>query len=193
MNKTILTTIICICSTLSSMGTDYSISSPNGELRLTAGVSDGKPYYQLRRGPQQVISISWLGLVLQEGDLSNDFRMVGQSRRTTDETWTQVWGEDETVRNHYNELTLHLRKRDARKIRLDIVFRIFDDGMALRYIIPEQPALPQITVMDEKTQFALPSVSEAWSIPMHGADYYEGIYIKRVSCLRKTVSAHHSP
>lgn len=47
---------------------------------------------------------------------------------TQDETWTQPWGENKTIRNHYNEMAVHLS--DAAATKLILRFRVFDDGIA---------------------------------------------------------------
>ena len=45
------------------------------------------------------------------------------------------------VRNHYKELTMHLQRRGGLRIKLDVVFRVFDNGFGFRYVIPKQDCL----------------------------------------------------
>ena len=156
---------------------DVKVSSPDGSLTVTVGVDGGKAWYSVTRGQQAVINRSELGFVLKDGDFKDGFKMGKVTRSSLDETWSQPWGEDAQVRNHYNEMRVRLQEKKMKKRNLDVVFRAFDDGVAFRYEFPRQPGLQDFVIMDELTQFALPSDAQAWSIPAQQA-YYEGIYTR---------------
>ena len=156
---------------------DVKVSSPDGSLTVTVGVDGGKAWYSVTRGQQAVINRSELGFVLKDGDFKDGFKMGKVTRSSLDETWSQPWGEDAQVRNHYNEMRVRLQEKKMKKRNLDVVFRAFDDGVAFRYEYPRQPGLQDFVIMDELTQFALPSDAQAWSIPAQQA-YYEGIYTR---------------
>ncbi len=156
---------------------DVKVSSPDGALTVTVGVDGGKAWYQVNRGTEAIIGRSALGFVLKDGDLKDNFKMGKVTRSSLDETWSQPWGEDAQVRNHYNEMRVRLQEKNGKKRNLDVVFRAFDDGVAFRYEYPRQPGLQDFVIMDEVTQFALPSDAQAWSIPALQA-YYEGIYTR---------------
>ena len=156
---------------------DVKVSSPDGSLTVTVGVDGGKAWYSVTRGQQAVINRSELGFVLKDGDFKDGFKMGKVTRSSLDETWSQPWGEDAQVRNHYNEMRVRLQEKKMKKRNLDVVFRAFDDGVAFRYEYPRQPGLQDFVIMDELTQFALPSDAQAWSIPAQQA-YSEGIYTR---------------
>ena len=96
------------------------------------------------------------------------------SRSSVDEQWTTVWGEESTIRNNYNEMRVELCENDSIGVEYAIVFRVFDDGVGFRYEIPSQAAIDSITIMDERTEFALAEDAVAWSIPWDH-EYYEHI------------------
>ena len=96
---------------------DVKVSSPDGSLTVTVGVDGGKAWYSVTRGQQAVINRSELGFVLKDGDFKDGFKMGKVTRSSLDETWSQPWGEDAQVRNHYNEMRVRLQEplqRDAR-------------------------------------------------------------------------------
>lgn len=186
MRKTILNIVFSAIAT-TGIAAGYQVQSPDGRLTLTAGTRSGRPYYSMSRGVEGVISESFLGLTLAEADLNGGFSVRKTTRDSKDETWTQVWGEDETVRNNYNELTLHLRQKSGKRLEMDIIFRVFNDGIGFRYVVPEQRRLDKITVMEEHSEFALPAGSMAWSIPANHADFYEGIYKRSAIAEKDTV------
>lgn len=173
---------------LSSMAhAALTMTSPNGQARAVFRLEGGRPCYDLTVGGQRVLLPSYLGFELADGGLDRDFRMLSSSCRTHDDTWVQVWGEEDSVRNHYNEWTICLEQRRGQRRRLTLVFRLFDDGLGFRYIIPRQPSLHRIEVSDEKTEFALARDAEAWSIATNHTSYYEGIYRKSPVSQKDTV------
>ena len=153
------------------------VSSPDGSLTVTVGLDGGKAWYSVLRGSETIIGRSELGFVLKDGDFKGNFKKGKVTRSSLDETWSQPWGEDAQVRNHYNELRVTLQEKGGQKRQLGVVFRAFDDGVAFRYEFPRQRGLQDFVIMDEVTEFALPTDAQAWSIPALTA-YYEGIYTR---------------
>ena len=170
---------MCLALSVAASAKDVKVSSPDGSLTVTVGVDGGKAWYRVARGGETVVGRSALGLVLKDGDLKDNFKMGKVTRSSLDETWSQPWGEDAQVRNHYNEMRVRLQEKKMKKRNLDVVFRAFDDGVAFCYEFPRQPGLQDFVIMDELTQFALPSDAQAWSIPALQA-YYEGIYTREL-------------
>ena len=91
------------------------------------------------------------------------FTLVGTERATMDEVWRPVWGETATIRNHYNELLVHLRQTATDRL-MDLRVRVYDEGMGLRYEFPQQKNLVYFVVKQEHTQFAMTGDHTAWWI-----------------------------
>ncbi|MGF0115471.1 glycoside hydrolase family 97 catalytic domain-containing protein [Promicromonospora sp. Marseille-Q5078] len=146
----------------------YGVSSPDGSLEARVAVVDGGLSYEVvRDGDTTVVAPSALGFRLREPalDLTTGFTITSTERDVVDETWTPAWGNDAQVRNHANELTVH-GVHEASGVELDVVLRVFDDGVGLRYVFPEQDALGDgVVVAEEATEFALPADLTAYSIP----------------------------
>ena len=142
----------------------------------------------MQRDGQPVVNRSFLGFTLADGDFDSNFKVVGKSRDTKNETWTQPWGEDRVVSNHYNELKLRLQQGDKRQRQLCIVFRAFDDGIGFRYEFPKQRNLGDFRILEEKTQIAMPTDAEAWTEPTNGTKYYEAVWTKDVLSKKDTVN-----
>ena len=177
MKKVVIFALMCLTMSTMAIAKVVKTSSPDGALTVTVGVDGGRAWYQVNRGSEVILNPSTLGFVLKDGDLNGNFKMGKVTRSSLDETWSQPWGEDTQVRNHYNEMRVSLQDKGGMKRCIDVVFRAFDDGVAFRYEFPRQRGLQDFVIMDEVTQFALPTDAPAWSIPAL-TDYYEGIYTR---------------
>jgi alpha-glucosidase len=142
------------------------VSSPDGRTVVAAEVLDGHFHYSVRRDGRDIILPSGLGFEFREAPpLKGGLELVGSSRFTRDEWWTQAWGEVARVRDHHNELRVSLVETAAPTRRFDVVFRVFDDGLGFRYEVPEQPGLQRFEIMEELTEFVLADNATAWWIP----------------------------
>ncbi len=155
-----------------------SVESPGKILKVTLQVDGGTARYQVQRLGDAVVDASRLGFELRDGRLDRDFEITGSSTRAFDETWEQPWGERRLTRNHYNELTVSLRQTTGDKRRLDVVFRVFDDGVGFRYVFPQQPGLAEAIIDEELTEFAIAQPSTAWWIPAGEPIHYEYLYAR---------------
>ena len=146
------------------------VVSPDGHIRLTFALDGKRMTYRVSVNDTAFVAPSQLGFLAQDGvNLSEGFRITGTDFSTTDETWTQPWGENKTLRNHYNEMAVHLA--DNANVQLTLRFRVFDDGLGFRYEY-SVPGADSILVTDELTTFHLAQEGTSWSIPAN-YDTYE--------------------
>ncbi|MCR1006572.1 MAG: glycoside hydrolase family 97 protein [Stenotrophomonas maltophilia] len=153
-----------------------SVESPGKVLKVSLVLDGGTARYRVERLGDTVVEDSKLGFDLRDGRLDRDFTLLGQQRHSVDDTWEQPWGERRLTRNHYNELTVQLAETTGSKRRLDVVFRVYDDGIGFRYVFPEQPNLREAIIDDELTEFAIAQDSTAWWIPAGEPIHYEYLY-----------------
>ena len=179
---------LCLLSLESMAHAAEVLVSPDGHLRVSVGLKGGKPYYEVMRDGKPVVNRSFLGFTLADGDFDGNFKVVGKSRDSKDETWTQPWGEDKVVRNHYNELKVRLQQGGKQQRLLNIIFRAFNDGVGFRYEFPKQKNLDNFRIMEEKTQIAMPTDAEAWTEPTNGTKYYEALWTKSLLSKKDTVN-----
>jgi len=141
--------------------------------------ADGQPVYDVFYGGEAVIKTSHMGIkLLNDSSFSNHFTVISTERKVVDETWEPVWGEVSHIRNHYEQVTVHLKQQNTPKRLLDIVFRIFEDGVAFRYEFPLQPNFKYFIVSDELTEFSLTGDNKTFWIP---GDYDSNEYPYTVS------------
>lgn len=142
------------------------VVSPDGRNEVTVGTREGGLYYSVRRDGRAVLLPSRLGFAFRGADsLRNDLRITGTTRNSTDQTWTQPWGEVARVRDHHNELRVQAAEDRAPGRRFAVVFRAFDDGVGFRYELADSAGFRDFEMMDELTEFALADNARAWWIP----------------------------
>ena len=144
----------------------YEVSSPGNILTLSFKVDNGIPYYSIVRNDKVVINPSKMGFLLNGAEpLDGNFKIKATSKNAFDETWTQVWGEQKYVRNNYNELKVSLVEESKLPRTIDVVFRVFDDGVGFRYEFPVQDNLQYFVIAEELSEFALTGNHKAFWIP----------------------------
>ncbi len=156
---------------------ELTVDSPGRVLRLSFLLDQGEAKYRLLRHGREVIEPSRLGFVLRGLDpLDREFKLVSHEIREFRETWTQPWGEKREILNHYRELRVDLVRESLAPLRLTLVFRVSDDGLGFRYVMPEQPGLDSFVIMDEVTEFTFTNDHTTWWIPAYFWNRYEYLY-----------------
>lgn len=141
-----------------------NLQSPNGNLILSFELKEGHPTYQLTFKGKTVIKPSLLGFEIKnQPSLANGFSVTKTEQSTFDETWEPVWGEEKTIRNHYNEMAVTLTQASTGRILL-LRFRLFDEGLGFRYEFPSQAKLAHFVISEELTQFAMTGDHKAFWI-----------------------------
>ncbi len=179
MKKLIMTLITSLASALATAQTPVaSISSPAKTLRVDVYLSaQGEPSYQVSYQGKALIADSALGFDLKnQPALAQGFAMVSAKTSKFDETWEQPWGEERLIRNHYNQLRVALREETGSRRKLDIVFRVYDQGVGFRYEFPKQDALTHIEILRELTEFNFTADHNAWWTPGQAGNQYEYLY-----------------
>ena len=163
--KRIIIAVIALAMTIPSMALEQK--SPNGNVVLNFELNgQGTPVYSLTYKGQEVIKPSTLGLeiVSRQGDLMEGFEVTGSETGTFDETWQPVWGETRDIRNHYNELLVKMVQNKSGR-EMNLRFRVYDEGIGLRYEFPLQRRLAYFVIKEEHTRFTMTGDHTAWWIP----------------------------
>ena len=190
MNKLVISLVILVSSFVSSgvfvcNAKNVVVTSPDGAVTVTVGVKDQHPFYMVNYQNRPLVSPSRLGFLLDDKEVGAHVKMERVSRDTKDETWSQPWGEDETIRNHYNELTVSFLEKKGGSMR--VVFRVFNDGFGFRYILPDDNRGKAYCIQEELTEIVLAHDAKAWSIPSNHTEYFEGIYTSDLLSRKDTV------
>ncbi|HEX8561457.1 MAG TPA: glycoside hydrolase family 97 protein [Flavobacterium sp.] len=163
MSKILLLSIAMLSSGIIGA---QSLDSPSKELKMMFSLTaDGKPTYTLQYKGLPIIEQSVLGFELKEKPaMESGFSVVKTTPSKFDETWYPVLGEQSQIRNYYNQLTVEMIQPQTNR-KLNVIFRMFDDGLAFRYEFPKQQELNYFVVSREVTEFNLTANHKAFWIP----------------------------
>ena len=143
-----------------------ALKSPNGALEMSVATQGGQLGYSVAFHGRPVIEWSNLGLALEGAPpLGPAARIESAQTSNQDETWNSVQGKASPIRNHYNAVAV--AASDGGR-RLTVEARAYDDGVAFRYVVPEQPALKQLRILNEATQFHFTKDATTYSMISRG-------------------------
>ncbi len=140
--------------------------SPSKQLQVDFSINAvGKPIYKVSYLNKEIIQDSELGIALKDNNaLDYGFTLLSQESKSVNETWQPVLGEQSSIQNTYNQVTYFLLQKETNR-KLNIIFRVYNEGVAFRYDFPKQESLNYFIVSDEKTTFNLVENHKAFWIP----------------------------
>jgi hypothetical protein len=142
-----------------------SFYSPNKSFECHFKLTEkGEPAYKLLYKNQEILSWSTLGLKTKAHQLSQNFEIYSHSLTGIDDVWQPVLGEYKSIENQANEFTVALLQKET-QLRLNIIFRLYDSGLAFRYEVPTQEKLHYFELTDELSSFQLTADHHTFWIP----------------------------
>ncbi len=154
-----------------------NLSSPSGSIDIEFALdSEGKAFYKVRYKEAVILDNSYLGFDFTNGaPIGPGLKLIRATTSSFDETWQMPWGEQIDVVNRYEELKVELEEQQAPNRRMNVVFRLYDDGFGFRYEFPEQQGWSEALIAEEHTEFNLTEDYKTFWIPGDW-DIYEHLY-----------------
>jgi hypothetical protein len=139
----------------------------NHKVKLEFNVDkSGVPHYAVSFDGRAVVKPSRLGFKLNGGiNLDSNFTIVNSTTKSVDETWKPVWGEVSNIRNQYTQLKVQLKQQSTNGLMLNIVFKVYEEGVGFRYEFPIQPNFQFFVVASEATEFNVAGDHKTFWIP----------------------------
>jgi hypothetical protein len=143
-----------------------TIQSPSKQVSLDFKLTaNGIPTYAVTYKNKPVVLQSSMGIYFKDGsNLATNFSSEGIKNITFNESWKPVLGEQSSIVNHYNEMTVALSQAGTNR-KMNIIFKVYDEGVAFRYEFPKQKDLNYFIIKEEKTEFNLAGNHKAFWIP----------------------------
>ena len=151
------------------------VKSPDGKLSVAFELKTNpqpflpgeRAYYRVSYSGRPILTNSPLGLDFKGASaLDRDFEIVATDLRSHDDLWDNPFGAQRRVRDHYNQLTVSLRERNAPGRRVDLIFRAYDEGVAFRYVLPQQEAMEKFILASENTGFYFAQDADVFALDL---------------------------
>ena len=165
-----------------------TLKSPDGQLAIAfdtvehdmEGGKGQQLVYSITYKGKSLVETSALQLMLESArPLGADVRITGQTPSQADETYTLVTGKTSRARNHYNALSLATAELSGLHRQVTIEARAYDDAIAFRYVVPEQPRLHEYRLVGENTQFRISRDATTYALVLpHFRTMYESEFLK---------------
>jgi len=147
------------------MAAEQVVTSPDGQTEIRLSDESGQANFTLKFKGQTLITPSPLGLVLDKGGaLSRGVTIAAATTRSVDQTYDLVAGKTRTVRDRFTETTVEFLETAGLKRRLKVIARAYDDGVAFRYVLPDQANLAGVAVQGEATRFDFAADDRCWAL-----------------------------
>ena len=179
--------ILCVLSliTFSFQLVAQNVVSPDGRIKVTFFLSDspskvhptvaeGTPFYEVTFENKPFLLPSRLGFdVLGTAEIKHYFRLAETLRSEKRSSWQPVYGERNEYPDNYNEMKVILEETLYPYRKLHIVFRAYNEGIAFRYELPDQPGFEKVVLDREYTEFTFPRYTSVWESYGHEGKYYK--------------------
>lgn len=150
----------------------HSLLSPDQQVELIFSLEEGEVGYALNFAGDTLIRHSPLGLVLsQDINLSQQLSLDSISEREVQETIATQLGERNSYPNHFREMIAHLSVKEQPEQKLELIFRVFNEGVAVRYRVSALPTDDTLRVLEEKTSFHFADDVNAYAEYGHEGEY----------------------
>jgi alpha-glucosidase len=151
--------VLCVAGP-SGCQVQTQVSSPDGRIEVSV-TDDAGLRYVVRVDGEELLSPSMLGLRFR-GDiaLGPDAEIVDTEHSQIRESWTNRFGTESQVENHYNQMRVSLREGER---EFGLVVRVFDGGVGLRYELPEASGLGDFVLTEEMTEMRFAEDARSWA------------------------------
>ena len=166
--------IFILVSTPGARAADaLSVTSPDGNLVVSFALKSNpqpylpgmRAYYRITYRGVAVLTDSPLGLDFDGASpLDHDFEIIDTDQHSHADAWTNPFGAQRNIPDHYNQLRISLHEKQSRGRRVDLIFRAYNEGAAFRYFLPQQPGLEKFTLLAEYTGFYFAREASAFAL-----------------------------
>ena len=142
----------------------YQIASPDGKILVTIASNAEKGLtYSMTYQNQPVVLESRFGIKVNGETWDQNLVVKTIAASNVDTSWIPVYGERSLVKDQYRESIFYLAKADYKNKQLHIQVRVYNQGLAFKYLVPElENGGPLIKITGESTEYHFPDSTKAW-------------------------------
>jgi len=154
---------LCIAYTFCSAQEQLSVTSPDKKLVVKINVEEGKLFYNVNLDGKEMLEWSRLGLKGKQMDLSAGLKLTGKQLRQIDQSYTEPKIKISKVRYQANELICKFE--NAKKNKIEVVFRVSNNNIAFRYQMPQTGEPANFVIEEELSGYKFPAKTTTFLTP----------------------------
>ncbi len=156
-----LSILLFSCSNKKSI----QLQSPDNKIQVEFGINDfSEIYYSVTAEDTVIIQPSFIGFQLENGHvLGKNIKIVSYSEMAVNQTWNPVYGERSKVPDRYNQIDIQLQEKENPKRKFEVIFRIYNEGVAFTTKFLPVSENEMITIVKEKTEFNFDKDFYCWA------------------------------
>lgn len=162
-----------------------SVQSPNGKIRIDFGINKTSAiFYSVAIEDSTIIQNSQLGFQIEgEPDFGKNLKIVSFAKTAIDQLWKPVFGERSVVKDVYNQVKIHVKETVLPEREFEILFRVYDEGVAFNYTFLPQAEKDSIVIQKEFTEFKLNKNYDCWVADRAQSEYRK----EKINSIKKPV------
>lgn len=161
--KNLIFFLLFVSSTISFAQTKLQLSSPDAKILTditTVGQLDQLLTYTVSLNGKPIIKQINIGLQLKESIALTGWKIRSMKRSSFNKSWKPIYGERNLINDNYNALSMVLSTNDKNEAKININFRVYNEGVAYQYNVLKKGA--SLTLTKEKSEFLLATTDTAW-------------------------------
>lgn len=151
---------VCLASVSALAQTEgtRSLTSPDGRIKVSVYLaqedSPENPHWSASFRGKPILTNCRLGLqTIDAGDVMAGIHLVREHHRSVDQRIRVLFGKSSHAADRFQETRFVFETAAHR--RVELVFRCYNDAVALRYVLPDTSTTPSVTIADETTSFSV--------------------------------------
>ncbi len=162
ISSLIISCLALLTWTCSTKVAENTVQSPNGQIVASFNLQNGKPFVSLKKEGREILKPSPVGLRLEHLP-DGPFKVTEMVSGSGNSTWQPTWDKFSSIADVYNEATFWLQAEAQSSYKCGVIIRLYDDAMAIRYVLPEQEGFQDFTITEDQTAFVFPEDHTFWS------------------------------
>lgn len=155
--------MLCLAPPLAAQQASL-IKSPDGTVAAEFKIKADAAFYSIRLNDKIVLQDSRLGLVRDDEDFSKVLKLLSETRPDVVEDRYEILTGKRRVNTYQpTRQVFHIESGGGKK--MDLIFQVSNDGVAFRYLFPEQSTAVH-KLKEEITSFHFLPGTKAWLQPM---------------------------
>ena len=124
-----------------------TVPSPDGNLKISLSTKEGQAEVSISYKGDVLVEPSAIGFEFEDGSFGKDVKLSAGKLAKMIDDYDMPVGKTRNIHSESNERVVTMTSPDGKKVEMHL--RAFDDGVAFRYVFPEQDGMEKLSIKKE--------------------------------------------